>query len=89
MANNEQDDKLFIAATRDEVFNGYDVAFIFKDLFLSVVPSVLSGLASAAIIFLPLTDTQQGLITVLNAPAGYYAFKRNSPLEKIVKDKRS
>lgn len=85
MADN---DNLYKAAIADKDFNAYDKAFILKDLFLSIVPQTFAGLASLAVIFLPLSEFQQGAIVALNAPAGFYSFKRNSPLEKIVKDKQ-
>lgn len=86
MAKNE--DLLYQAAVNDPDVNLYDWAFIFKDLFLSVVPPIFAGLASVAVVFVPLSEFQQGALVALNAPAGYYTFKRNSPLEKIVTDKR-
>lgn len=82
------EDNLYKAAIADQTFNAYDKAFIFKDLFLSVVPQLFAGAASLAVVFLPLSEFQQGALVALNVPAGYYGFKRDSPLEKIVKEKR-
>lgn len=82
-------DHLAEAATSDDVINIYDYGFIFKDLFLSCVPQLLSSGAVLAITFGSLTEVETISVAAIASPSGALALNRTGQLEKIVSKKKS